>query len=113
MEQSNLAIEEAVKAALSNIQTQPTSWQGQSFSTMPEVTGVQIPIKLQTSQGSIRVYLLFDAQWGENAQKLQELIDTLDNMGFPLDIWQGKGNSGWGNNSYQQRNYKGYYQRRY
>ena len=105
-EQQN--IQDIVKQALESMQgQQATSWQGQTFSITPEVQKVNIPIKLQTAQGSLRVYLEFDASWGATAQKLQELVDVLDNMGFPLDTWQSK-SSGWGNNNQQYNNYSGY-----
>ena len=107
-------IQTIVQQALQQMQQQnpQTSWQGQSFSTMPEVQKVNIPIKLQTQQGSLRVYLEFDASWGETAQKLQELIDTLESMGFPLDVWQSK-SSGWGNNNQYNAGYSGNYRKSY
>ena len=105
-------IQSIVDTAIQKMQQQnsQTSWQGQSFFTMPEVQKVNIPIKLQTQQGSLRIYLEFDASWGETAQKLQELIDTLEQMGFPLDTWQSK-SSGWGNNNQYNSGYKRSYRR--
>lgn len=89
---------------------QQFNWQGQNLSVHPEIQKVNVPIKLQTPLGSIRIYLEFGPEWGESAEKLQELLGYLNNTGVPLDIWQGKQyQQGWGNNQRQNYGYnRGY-----
>ena len=99
-------INEAVQKALQQAQTSKTmNWAGSSASELPEIQGIHVPIKMQTAQGSLRVYLEFEKSWGENAEKLRELIEHLEDLGFPLDIWSRSGSSSsWGNN----RSYRSY-----
>ena len=99
-------INEAVQKALQQAQaSKTTNWAGSLSLELPDIQGIHIPIKMQTPQGSLRIYLEFDKSWGETAEKLQELIDLLERLGFPLYVWsKSDSSSSWGNN----RSYRSY-----
>jgi len=65
------------------------------------VTGVAIPIKIQTPIGDVRVYLQLPAECGQSPQALLGAVQALSNAGLPVDAWQprdsGGGNGVWGN----------------
>lgn len=96
----------ALQALLAQVQ-QPAvaggGWQQpqMQLSAMPVVSGVAVPLKIQTPIGDVRVYLQIGPEATANPQALQSAIQALANAGLPIDAWQprdGGGGNGWGNN---------------
>lgn len=58
-------------------------------------TGLAVPLKLQTPQGDIRVYLQLPAEAAGSPDAIMQALQSLASQGYPLDTWQPK-NSGWG-----------------
>lgn len=98
----------ALLALLSQAQQQPANagagWQQpqMQLSAMPVLSGVAIPLKLQTPIGDMRVYVHLGQEAAANPQALQNAIQALANAGLPIDAWQprdnGGGGNGWGGN---------------
>ena len=68
------------------------------------ITGISIPVKVDTPLGSVRVDLHLPAECGQSQQALMSAIQALANAGYPVDAWQKKesgwgGGGGWGGNS--------------
>lgn len=59
--------------------------------------GVSIPLKMESGGQTIRVYLQFGPEYASPAA-LNQLLFALAQQGFPLDSYQPKQQSGWGNN---------------
>lgn len=78
------------------------------------ITGVQVPVKIETPNGAIRIYLALPAEAAATPQALMGAIEALAGMGIPLDFFGGRdsGGSGWnsGGSSYR-RDYRGGYRR--
>ena len=62
------------------------------------ITGISIPVKIDTPLGSVRVDLHLPAECGQSPQALLGAIQALSQAGYPVDAWQRK-DSGWGGGS--------------
>lgn len=69
--------------------------QPQPTAALP-ITGISIPVKVETPIGSVRVYLHFPAECGQSPQALLGAIQALANAGYPVDTWRSKEQQGWG-----------------
>lgn len=59
------------------------------------ITGISIPVKIDTPLGSVRVDLHLPAECGANPQALLGAIQALANAGYPVDAWKPKEQGGW------------------
>lgn len=97
---------EQLKALLAQAQQQPApamtaaagGWtQPQPTAGLP-ITGISIPVKIETPIGSVRVDLHLPAECGQSPQALLGAIQALANAGYPVDAWQPRDSGGgWGN----------------
>lgn len=90
----------ALQALLAQAQQQPAAssgWQQPQPPQLP-ITGISIPVKIETPIGSVRVDLHLPAECGQSPQALQATIQALSQAGYPVDAWQRK-ESGWGGGS--------------
>lgn len=73
-------------------------WAQPQPATLP-ITGISIPVKVETPIGSVRVDLHLPAECGQSPQALLGAIQALSNAGYPVDAWQPRdsGGGGWGN----------------
>lgn len=90
-----------LQALLAQAQQQPAPAAGggwaqpaQPTAALP-ITGISIPVKVETPIGSVRVDLHLPAECGQSPQALMGAIQALANAGYPVDAWQKK-ESGWG-----------------
>lgn len=94
----NPDMQAALLALLSQAQQQQPAaaggWQPQQPAQLP-ITGISIPVKVDTPLGSVRVDLHLPAECGQSPQALLSAIQALANAGYPVDAWQRK-ESGWG-----------------
>lgn len=93
----NPDMQAALLALLSQAQQQPAAaggWQSPQPAQLP-ITGISIPVKVETPIGSVRVDLHLPAECGANPQAILNAIQALANAGYPVDAWQRK-ESGWG-----------------
>lgn len=93
---------QALQALLAQQQqpAQAGGWAQQQQAALP-ITGISVPVKIETLIGSVRVDLHLPAECGQSPQALLGAIQLLANAGYPVDAWQPRdsGNSGgWGNN---------------
>ena len=93
----------ALQAQLAGMQQQQpaaaTGWtQSQQSAPAGLIQGAAVPVKLDTPLGSVRVYLSLPAQCTESPQALLAAIESLHNMGLPIDAWQPKESGNWGSN---------------
>ena len=112
-DQSQLAQLQALLAQAQPQATMPTTgWTQPQPAALP-ITGISIPVKIETPMGSVRVDLHLPAECGQSPQALLGAIQALAHAGYPVDAWQprqeqggwGNSSSGWGNrNSYSNRN---------
>lgn len=85
------------------VQQQPAQaggWAQPQSAALP-ITGISVPVKIETPIGSVRVDLHLPAECGQSPQALLGAIQLLANAGYPVDAWQPRDNSnggGWGNN---------------
>lgn len=88
----------ALQALLAQAQQQPAAaaggWQQPQPAQLP-ITGISIPVKIDTPLGSVRVDLHLPAECGQSPQALLGAIQALSQAGYPVDAWQRK-ESGWG-----------------
>lgn len=90
----------ALQALLAQAQQQPAAvsaasgWSQSQPAQLP-ITGISIPVKIDTPLGSVRVDLHLPAECGQSPQALLSAIQGLANAGYPVDAWQRK-ESGWG-----------------
>lgn len=105
MSEQNTPTLAALQALLA--QTQPPAgaqaaagWAQAQQPALP-ITGISIPIKVETPIGSVRVDLHLPAECGQSPQALLGAIQALAQAGFPVDAWQSRGGQGggWGGNS--------------
>ena len=97
----------ALLALLSQAQQQPAAVNSAGGWTQPAptaalpITGISIPVKIETPIGSVRVDLHLPAECGQSPQALLAAIQGLANAGYPVDAWQPRnqdGGNGWGGN---------------
>ncbi len=91
----------ALLAQAQQPQSSPTAtgWAQPQPSALP-ITGISIPVKVETPIGSVRVDLHLPAECGQSPQALLGAIQFLVNAGYPVDAWQPRdsnGGGGWGN----------------
>ncbi len=94
----------ALQSLLAQAQQQPINataaggWaQPQPAAALP-ITGISIPVKVETPIGSVRVDLHLPAECGQSPQALLGAIQALANAGYPVDAWKPKEQQGWGGN---------------
>jgi uncharacterized membrane protein YgcG len=62
------------------------------------ITGISIPVKIDTPLGSVRIDLHLPAEFAASPQALQAAVQLLSNAGLPVDAWQPRNQGGgWGN----------------
>lgn len=93
---------QALQALLAQQQqpAQAGGWAQQQPAALP-ITGISVPVKIETPIGSVRVDLHLPAEFGQSPQALLGAIQLLANAGYPVDAWQPRdsGNGGgWGSN---------------
>ena len=93
---------QALQALLAQQQqhAQAGGWAQPQPAALP-ITGISVPVKIETPIGSVRVDLHLPAECGQSPQALLGAIQLLANAGYPVDAWQPRdsGNGGgWGNN---------------
>ena len=82
---------------------------GGGFAMQPQqpalpITGISVPVKIDTPIGSVRVDIHLSAEHGQSGQAIQNAIQMLAQAGLPVDAWQprndggGYGNGGGGYN---------------
>ena len=87
--QSLLAQAQQPMAAASGGWAQP-----QPTQALP-ITGISIPVKIDTPLGSVRVDLHMPAECGQSPQAIMGAIQALAQAGYPIDAWKPK-EQGWG-----------------
>jgi len=101
-DQANL---DKLQALLAQVQqaTAAGGWAPPQQQASLPITGISIPVKVDTPLGSVRVDLHLPAEYGQSAQALLGAVQLLSNAGLPVDAWQprqdsgGGSGGGWGN----------------
>ena len=97
-DQANL---DKLQALLAQVQQAPAAggWASPQQPASLPITGISIPVKIDTPLGSVRVDLHLPAEYGQSAQALLGAVQLLSNAGLPVDAWQPRQDSGggWGN----------------
>jgi hypothetical protein len=60
-----------------------------------DIQGIAVPISIDTPVGKVRCYLSFPASAASSPMAIMSLLESLANMGYPLDAWEPRNNSGW------------------
>lgn len=83
--------------------TQQSAWsQPAPQSTALNIQGVGVPVSIQTPAGKVRCTFWLGAEHAATPTALMSALETMVNLGLPVDAWQQKeqgGNSWNGNNS--------------
>lgn len=75
---------------------QPSGW-ATPQTAAPAIVGLEVPIKVQTPNGEIRLGLQLQlTPESATPEGIMGVLQWLQSQGFPLDIWQPKQSSGWG-----------------
>lgn len=92
-----LAEMKAQQSATSATTTPVTGWQQQPQPQAgpQQILGVAIPLKIDTPNGSLKLFVSLPAEVMQSEQSLMSAIEGLVNAGLPVDFWQSK-SSGWG-----------------
>jgi len=96
----------------SNAPPTANSWATQAPTTTLNFQGVGVPVSVQTPAGKVRCTFWLGAEHAATPQTLMAALETMVNLGIPVDAWQqqqGGGNS-WGGN---QNNGGGFRSRRW
>lgn len=100
-DENQLAALQAQLAALQRA-AQPVA-QGSSWATMAQpqgavpIVGVSVPVKVQTPEGTCRLYLHLPAECAASPAALLAALESLAQSGVPLDIWQpSESRNSWG-----------------
>lgn len=98
-----LKVQQQAQPAATNGWTQPTPQ-----STALNIQGVGIPVSIQTPAGKVRCTFWLGAEHAATPQALMGAIETMVNLGLPVDAWQQKQESGnnWNGNSQNNNSYK-------
>ena len=80
-------------------------------STALNIQGVGVPVSIQTPAGKVRCTFWLGAEHAATPTALMSALETMVNLGLPVDAWQAKeqggnswgGNKGGNNNGYQKR----------
>ena len=72
---------------------------GGGFAMQPQqpalpITGISVPVKIDTPIGSVRVDIHLPAECGQSGQALQQAVQMLANAGLPVDAWQPRNDGG-------------------
>ncbi|MEI6746977.1 MAG: hypothetical protein WCL34_13520, partial [Methylococcaceae bacterium] len=69
-------------------------------STTLNIQGVGVPVSIQTPAGKVRCTFWLGAEHAQTPTALMSAIETMVNLGLPVDAWQQKesGNN-WGNSN--------------
>ncbi len=90
--------------------TTPTSaWsQPAPQSTALNIQGVGVPVSIQTPAGKVRCTFWLGAEHAATPQVLMSALETMVNLGLPVDAWQQKeqGGNNWGGNNSNNGGYK-------
>ena len=63
---------------------------------MPRATGFLVPIEMPTAAGKVTAMVMFGPEWAANSQAAGQVIQMLQNAGWPVKAWQPKqGGKGW------------------
>lgn len=86
-----------------------SAWQQpQPSTTALNIQGVGVPISVQTPAGKVRCTFFLGAEHAQTPTALMSALETMVNLGLPIDAWQEKSSgSNWGNSnnnsSYKKR----------
>ena len=58
------------------------------------ITGISIPVKIDTPIGSVRVDIHLSSEHGQSGQAIQNAIQMLAQAGLPVDAWQPRNDGG-------------------
>lgn len=92
MKAAQTAATQAASPAATDWQQQPQPQAGPQ-----QILGVAIPLKIDTPNGSLKLFVSLPAEVMQSEQSLMAAIEGLVNAGLPVDFWQSK-SSGWGGN---------------
>ncbi|MEI6746458.1 MAG: hypothetical protein WCL34_10885 [Methylococcaceae bacterium] len=88
----------------------PTSaWSQPAPSTTAlNIQGVGIPVSIQTPAGKVRCTFWLGAEHAATPTALMSALETMVNLGLPVDAWQQKEQNGnnWGGNNSNNGGYK-------
>ena len=89
----------------------PTSaWsQPAPHSTALNIQGVGVPVSIQTPAGKVRCTFWLGAEHAATPTALMSALETMVNLGLPVDAWQAKEQSGgnsWNGNNSNNSGYK-------
>lgn len=115
-DESQLAALQAQLAALQLAkQPQGSGWasMGQQQQGPVPIIGVSVPVKIQTPDGSCRIYLHLPAECAATPSALLAALESLAQSGVPLDIWQQSESrgGGWGSQRQSGGSSRGYTRR--
>ena len=85
---------------------------GGGFAMQPQqpalpITGISVPVKIDTPIGSVRVDIHLPAECGQSGQAIQNAIQALANAGLPVDAWQPRNDGGGYGGGYNRGGYGG------
>ena len=60
------------------------------------ILGVQVPVKVETPEGPIRVYLMLSPEAAESEASLLSALEGLYRAGANLDVYKPRESQGWG-----------------
>jgi hypothetical protein len=82
-------------------QSTQSAWsQPQPSTSALNIQGVGVPVSIQTPAGKVRCTFFLGAEHAQTPAALMSAIETMVNLGLPVDAWQQKesGNN-WGNSN--------------
>ena len=82
-----------LKEQLAAVHKTTSGWNTPAVAT--PVQGIAVPIKVSTPKGEIRLYLQLPAECASGPDVIMQTLQSLDQQGYPLDVWQSK--TSWGN----------------
>lgn len=97
--------------------TTPTSaWSQpapQSTALNIQGVGVGVPVSIQTPAGKVRCTFWLGAEHAATPAALMSALETMVNLGLPVDAWQAKEQSGGGNSWNGNNSTNGGYKKRW
>ncbi len=88
--------------------TQQSAWsQPAPQSAALNIQGVGVPVSIQTPAGKVRCTFWLGAEHAATPTALMSALETMVNLGLPVDAWQQKEQGGnWGGNNSNNGGYK-------
>lgn len=97
----------ALQAMLSGAQVGGGGFAMQPQAPALPITGISVPVKIDTPIGSVRVDIHLPAECGQSGQAIQNAIQALANAGLPVDAWQPRNDGGGYGGGYNRGGYGG------